>query len=172
MRIHPYRTLENVIEGAVITFVEITEQKRVQKTLREAETLRRLAAIVRDVRDAVTMLDFTGRIMAWSPGAERIYGWSEAEALDMSINDMVPEGSRKETLSMMRRLKKGETFEPMRVKCLTRKGTVVDVWLTVSALVNKQGKPYAVSTIERKISEPRRSENSGGVLSAKHNPGG
>ena len=152
MRIHPYRTLENVIEGAVITFVEITEQKRVQEALREAETLRRLAAIVRDVGDAVTMQDFTGRILAWNPGAERIYGWSEAEALGMHVSDMVPEGFRDETLSMMRRLKKGETFEPMRVQRLTREGRVVDVWSTASALVDKDGKRYAVSTIERKIS--------------------
>jgi two-component system CheB/CheR fusion protein len=37
MRIMPYRTLENVIEGAVITFVEITEMKKTREALREAE---------------------------------------------------------------------------------------------------------------------------------------
>ena len=173
MRIHPYRTLENVIEGAVITFVEITEQKRVQDALREAETLRRLAAIVRDVGDAVTMQDFEGRILAWNPGAEKIYGWSEAEALGMNAIKMIPESSRDETLSMMRRLKKGETFEPIRVQRLTRQGRTVDVWLTVSALVNQDGRPYAVSTIGRKISYPKEAESSDGpVLQSKDKPGG
>ena len=97
MRIRPYRTLDNVIEGAVVTFVEITEQKRVQESLREAETLRRLAAIVRDAIDAITMQDFEGRILAWNPGAARMYGWSESEALTMNIRDMVPEKSRAES---------------------------------------------------------------------------
>ncbi|MGE5258038.1 MAG: chemotaxis protein CheB, partial [Hyphomicrobiales bacterium] len=92
MRIHPYRTLENVIEGAVVTFVEITEQKRMLEELRTSqETERRLAAMVRDVSEAVTMQDFDGRILAWNPGAARIYGWSEAEALAMNVRDMMPE---------------------------------------------------------------------------------
>jgi two-component system CheB/CheR fusion protein len=37
LRIRPYRTLENVIEGAVITFTEITEMKKAQAALRESE---------------------------------------------------------------------------------------------------------------------------------------
>ena len=71
MALRPYRTLENVIEGAVVTFVEITEQKRMQAALQEAATLRRLAAVVRDSSEAITMLDFEGRILAWNPAAER-----------------------------------------------------------------------------------------------------
>ena len=47
LRIRPYRTLENVIEGAVITFTEITEMKEAQEALRESATLRHLAAVVR-----------------------------------------------------------------------------------------------------------------------------
>ena len=37
MRIHPYRTLENVIEGAVLTFVDITTLKRVEAALQTAQ---------------------------------------------------------------------------------------------------------------------------------------
>ncbi len=44
MRIQVYRTLENVIEGAVITFVEITEMKRAEAALRESEALFRQLA--------------------------------------------------------------------------------------------------------------------------------
>ena len=81
MRIQPYRTLDNVIEGAVITFVDITEMKRAQEALRKANDLLRLAVVVRDAHDAITVQDLDGRILAWNPGAVRMYGWSEAEAL-------------------------------------------------------------------------------------------
>jgi two-component system, chemotaxis family, CheB/CheR fusion protein len=158
MRIRPYRTLENVIEGAVVTFLEITEQKRVQESLRESESLRRLAAVVRDSNDAVTMMDFEGRILAWNPEAERLYGWSEAEALSMKIGDMVPADSGDETLSRMRRLSKGEKLEPFRSQRLARNGEILDVWLTISALVDASGRAYAVSTIERQIQIRRSSD--------------
>ena len=45
MRIQVYRTLENVIEGAVITVVDVTEMKKMQVALRDSEALRRLAVV-------------------------------------------------------------------------------------------------------------------------------
>ncbi|MEJ2658868.1 MAG: chemotaxis protein CheB, partial [Desulfobacterales bacterium] len=63
MRISPYRTIENMIDGVVITFVDITKIKRVEMALRESEMKsRRLAAVVRDSNDAVTVHDFEGNI--------------------------------------------------------------------------------------------------------------
>ena len=75
----------------MITFTEITEMKKAQAALRESEDLRRLAVVVRDAHDAITVQDLEGRILAWNPGAERMYGWSEAEALAMNIRDLIPE---------------------------------------------------------------------------------
>ena len=71
LRIRPYRTEENVIEGAVITFTETTEMKTAQAALRESEALRTLAAVVRDANDAVLVQDLAGRILVWNPGAEK-----------------------------------------------------------------------------------------------------
>ena len=48
LRIQPYRTLENVIEGAVITFVEITEMKKCAGGAAGIRGPRRLAVVVRD----------------------------------------------------------------------------------------------------------------------------
>ena len=55
LRMMPYRTLDNVIEGAVITFTDITEMKKAQIALQESESMRRLAAVVRDAHDAITV---------------------------------------------------------------------------------------------------------------------
>jgi len=164
MRIRPYRTLENVIEGAVITYVDITEQKRIQETLLETEALRRLAVVVRDSRDAVTVHDFQGRIMAWNPGAERTYGWSEAEALTMNILDMVPESGREQTLAVIEQVGRAKIVEPLRTQRITRDGQVVDVWWTASALFNDDGKPYAVATTERRVGGDDQSARNRGFI--------
>ena len=151
MRLRPYRTLENVIEGVVITFVDITEQKRLQESLRESEVMHRLAVVVRDSFDAITVVDFNGVILAWNPGAERLYGLSEAEALGRSFGDMVPDGDREETLNMLTRLARGEVVEQIKGKRITSDGTILDVMLTASVLVNEKGRAYSVAATERRI---------------------
>ena len=79
LRVRPYRTRDNSIEGVVLTFIDITEVKKTREVLRESENQRRLAVVVRDAHDAITVQDLEGRILAWNPGAERLYGWSETE---------------------------------------------------------------------------------------------
>jgi two-component system, chemotaxis family, CheB/CheR fusion protein len=146
MRILPYRTLDNVIEGAVITFTDITELKRLQE-------ISRLAVVVRDSNDAITVQDLEGQILAWNPGAEKIYGWSEAEALEMNIRETVPENKRAEALEKVLRLAHSENLEPFKTERLTRNGGSVEVWITATALVNEDGTPYAVATTERRAAE-------------------
>jgi PAS domain-containing protein len=63
---------------------EITDRKRTE------EKMRRMATVVRDSNDAITIQDFEGRITAWNRGAELMYGYSEAEALQMSIWRVTP----------------------------------------------------------------------------------
>jgi len=151
LRILPYRNQYDAVEGAVIIFVDITEQRRLQAALKEAETLNRLAVVVRDASDAITVRDFTGRILAWNPGAERIYGWTEAEALAMNARDTVPPELRDQTLAMARQLSLGKVLEPHCTRRLARDGSTFEVWLTLTALVGPTGNIYAIATTERKI---------------------
>ncbi|MBI5583290.1 MAG: PAS domain-containing protein [Deltaproteobacteria bacterium] len=151
LNIRPYRTLENVIEGVVITFTEITLLKKAEAALRDSEALRRLAVVVRDSQNAITMQAFDGRILAWNPAAERMYGWTEAEALTMNIEDLVPKGRGQEALASLRRLSRAEFLEPGRVERVAKDGRIIAVWLIATALVNESGEPYAVSTTERGI---------------------
>lgn len=141
--IRPYRTLENVIEGAVITFTEITE------TIRSREALQRLAVVVNDSYDAITVQDLEGRILAWNPAAERMYGWSETEALSMNCGDRIPEQLREMVLNDIRQLSRAEILEPYHTQRLAKDGRIVNVWLSATALVNKSGQVYAISTTER-----------------------
>jgi two-component system CheB/CheR fusion protein len=149
MRIQPYRTLDNVIEGAVITFVDITEMNRVAEALCKANDLLRLAVVVRDARDAITVQDLDGRILAWNPGAVRMYGWSEAEALVMNVRDRIPERLREEALAMVHQLSQAEILEPYRTRRITKEGAVLEVSMVSTALVNEAGQMYAIATTER-----------------------
>lgn len=151
LRIRPYRTRENVIEGAVITFTDITEMRRTKAALQESEAMRRLATVVRDTHDAVLMHDLEGRILAWNPAAERLYGWTEAEALAMNVQDLIPQGQREKSLAVLRQLARAEVLEPHRTQRVTKAGRTIEVKLTATALVHDSGDVYAVATTEREI---------------------
>ncbi len=151
LRIQPYRTLENVIEGAVITFTDITEIKKAQAILQETEGMRRLVALVRDSNDAFMMLALDGRIQAWNPSAEKMYGWRESEALSMNLRELCPAGERKEALTVLRKLSESSMLEPQRVARISKDGQGFEAWLTATALFNADGEIYAISTTERRV---------------------
>src|SRR6202034_4210972 len=122
LRIRPYRTLENVIEGAVITFTDISILKKAQMALRSSEALQRLAAVVRDSRDAILMQDMTGRILAWNHGAEQMYGWTEAEALAMNIRDLMTKDNQEQMLAAIRQQCVAGGLDTERTQRVTKDG--------------------------------------------------
>ena len=69
---------------------DITERKKAEADLR------RLATIVTDSNDAVTVVDMDGRIIAWNKGAENTYGYRKDEALGMDVFKIVPEDKKQE----------------------------------------------------------------------------
>ena len=149
MRILPYRTLDNVIEGAVITFVDITEVVRVRVALRKANELLRLAVVVRDAFDAITVQDLEGRTVAWNPGAVRMYGWTEAEALTLNVRDRIPPALRESALQQVVQLSESHTFERHDTQRLKKDGSIVEIALTSAALIDEDAKVYAIATTER-----------------------
>jgi len=153
VRIRSYRTTENVIEGAVVTFVDINVQKQAQEKLTklEAEQRQRLATVIMDSNDAITLQDLDGNITAWNRGAQRMYGYTEAEALAMNIQDLVPKNKRQETLDFMKVIAGGELIESMKTQRLTKDGKILDVWLTITVIKDQAGMPLNVATTERDI---------------------
>jgi two-component system CheB/CheR fusion protein len=149
LRIMPYRTLANVIEGAVITFVNITDAVKTREALHKANELARLAVIARDAHDAITVQDLSGRTLAWNPGAVRLYGWTEAQALTLNVRERIPERQREGALDRLTRLSHAEVLEPYLTQRLTAAGVVLDVSIISTALLDETGKVYAIATTER-----------------------
>ena len=149
LRIRPYRTLENIIEGAVITFVDISELKQAQSQLQETLSIRHLAAVVRDARDAILMLAMDGSILAWNPAAQSMYGWTEAEALQKNIAELVPETLQQEAFKIVQSLSLAENLAPYQTQRLNKQGQLLSVWISATALLNQTGEVYAITTTER-----------------------
>jgi two-component system CheB/CheR fusion protein len=150
LRIQPYRTLDNVIEGAVITFVDITEVKAAQDALGKANELKTLASIARDSIDAFIVQDLSGKILAWNPGAERVYGWTRSEALAMNVRDRFPKELRQEALDRIHDLSLADHLETYSLQVLAKDGSLVNISLTATALVDDDGQRYAIASTERK----------------------
>jgi two-component system CheB/CheR fusion protein len=151
-RILPYRTTDNRIEGLVITFVDIHSSKLAE------EKLRRLAAVLRDCNDAVTVQDFDGRILAWNHGAQVMYGYTEQEALRRNAINLIPRSRRMEMRAAFRRLRRKQRIPPMEIQRQTKAGKVLDISLTISALLDDDGRPTGIATTERDITQRKRNE--------------
>jgi PAS domain S-box-containing protein len=122
------------------------------------ENIRLLATVVRNSNDAVTVQDFEGRIISWNRGAELMYGYSEDEAFQMTIWRLMPASKRTEQEQLVRRLRAGETIHSFETQRLTREGRLLDVWLTVTKLVDDAGTPVGIASTDRDITERKRAE--------------
>jgi two-component system CheB/CheR fusion protein len=145
MRVAPYRTMENVIDGVVISFVNITRIRNAQ-----AETAR-LGTILKDANDAVIVWNLDGRIMTWNRGAENMYGYTEAEAKKKNIMDLVPADKQVETNRFIEAVKAGREVTSFKTQRQTRDGRVLDVWLTVTRMPGADGGTPEIVTTERDL---------------------
>jgi len=76
-RVMPYRTVEDRIDGAVLSFVDITMRRRAE------ENVRRLSESTRDF--AMITIDLEGRVSTWNVGAERVFGYAASEMQGQSL---------------------------------------------------------------------------------------
>ncbi len=132
---------------------DITAHRQVQEELRLANDLYRLAVVVRDASDAITVQDLEGGTIAWNPGAQRLYGWSEAQALQLNVRDRIPPALRDGALATLASLSRAEVLQPYRTQRLTQAGAAMDVSIVSTALLDAHGKLYAIATTERHIPE-------------------
>jgi two-component system CheB/CheR fusion protein len=150
MRIMPYRTADNVIDGAVLTLVDITPLKVMETELRQ------LAAIVESSSDAIIGMGLDGVITSWNREAERLYGYSAAEATGQQAAILIPAERRDELPGLMGQVERGERIESYETVRRHKDGSLVRVSLTLSPIRDAAGRIVGASTISREIPEGRR----------------
>jgi two-component system, chemotaxis family, CheB/CheR fusion protein len=152
LRILPYRTVDDVIDGVVLTFLDISKLKRAE------EERAKLAAIVESSQDGIIGKTLDGVITSWNAGAERMYGFTAQEAVGRSIELIVAPESSEQMRAVFEQLRQGikvESFETVRVR---KDGRRLDISITFSPVYDWDGRLIGASGIDRDISDRKRAQ--------------
>jgi PAS domain S-box-containing protein len=122
----------------------------------EIERVRHLAEVVRGSQDAVFSKDTEGIVTSWNPAAERMYGYTAAEAVGAHISFIVPADHRGEEQEILDRISRGERIETYETERIRKDGVRVDVSLTVSPIEHPTRGIVGASVIARDITAQRR----------------
>ena len=148
----PIRDAQGNIYRLAGVVQDITERKQAE------EALLRLAAIVESTDDAIISKDLNGVITSWNAAAQRIFGYTEGEAVGQPIAIIIPPELLNEETRILRRLRAGEHIQHYETTRVTQQGKRVDVSLTISPMKDSEGRVVGVSKIARDITERKRAE--------------
>ena len=108
-------------------------------------------AMIRSSEDAILGKALTGEILTWNNGAERLYGYSQAEAVGRHISLIVPKELRGELAEVDARISRNEHLRHFETVRLRKDGTRIDVSMTISPVMDKNGQVIGLSAIARDI---------------------
>ena len=135
------------VQGWVGSILDIGERKEAE----EARAL--LAGIVDSSNDAIISKTLDGIITSWNTGAERIFGYTAAEAIGQSIAIIIPPERRDEEIQIIEHLRQGKKIEHFETRRLTKDGRHVSISLTVSPVRDRHGAVIGASKIARDITD-------------------
>ncbi|HEY2424304.1 MAG TPA: PAS domain S-box protein [Pseudolabrys sp.] len=138
--------------GAVNMLIDITDRKHAE------QVKQRLSSIVQFSDDAIVSKNLKGIIESWNAGAERIFGYTASEAVGQSVEIVIPPDRLNEEPEILDRIRRGERIEHYETVRRRKDGSLIDISLTVSPILDANGKVIGASKIARDISERKRSE--------------
>jgi PAS domain S-box-containing protein len=118
----------------------------------------RLAAIIDSSDDAIVSKTLTGVITSWNQAAERIFGYTAAEAVGQNITLIIPKDRLSEETEVLARLVRGERIDHFETVRRAKDGRAIEISLTVSPIRTSAGHIIGASKIARDISDRRRLE--------------
>jgi PAS domain S-box-containing protein len=136
-----------------LTKTTISERKRFERAALH------LSAIVDSSDDAIMSKDLNGVITSWNKSAERMFGYTEAEAVGQPVAVLlIPSDRQDEEPAILARLRRGERVEHFETKRKRKDGTILDISLTVSPVKGLDGTIIGASKIARDITDQIRQQ--------------
>ncbi|HWT80740.1 MAG TPA: PAS domain S-box protein, partial [Candidatus Methylomirabilis sp.] len=137
--------------GYLGSCLDITERKRAD------EGRQLLAAVVESSDDAILSFDLDTRVTSWNPGAERLFGFAEAEVKGKPAWFHVPPESREQTMRALERIKAGQATSWEGVRC-RKDGALIEVSISSAPIRNTVGEIVGGTTTLRDITPRKRAE--------------
>jgi PAS domain S-box-containing protein len=163
----PIRDDRGVVSGCVLIFRDVSERRQWEK--REAGRLvsaRLLASIVESSDDAIISKTLHGIIQSWNAAAERLFGYTSAEAIGRHISLVIPPERIAEEDHIIATLKAGTRIEHFETERVRKDGRRIQISLTVSPIKDDEGRVVGASKIVRDITEQKRVESELRALAA------
>jgi PAS domain S-box-containing protein len=133
--------------------MDATESPLTSAEARSFELSARLAAIVDCSDDAIVSKTLDGIITSWNRGAERIFGYTAAEAVGQHITLIIPEDRKSEEDDVLARLRRGERVDHFETVRRAKDGRLLHISLTVSPIRDARGVIIGASKVARDITE-------------------
>ncbi|HJP98474.1 MAG TPA: PAS domain S-box protein [Rhodanobacteraceae bacterium] len=155
----PIRDENGPVQGVLVTVVEVTSRHQARlEQKRNDRVTSRLAAIIESSDVAIISKDLDGVVQTWNAGAEDIFGYTAGEAIGKPITILMPPGREDEEAEILARIRRGERIDHYEAVRRRKDGSLIDVALTISPILDGNGEPVAVSKIARDISERKRAD--------------
>jgi PAS domain S-box-containing protein len=148
------RDAEGRIAGGINVLIDTTA-RRAERKERERDAML-LGAIIESSDDAIISKDLNGIITSWNNGAERLFGYTAAEAVGNPITILIPPDRLDEEPEILARLRRGERVDHFETIRRRKDGTLLNISLTISPVKNASGKVVGASKIARDITESKR----------------
>ena len=123
-----------------------------------------LAAIVASSDDVIVSKTLDGVITSWNPGAERVLGYSAAEAVGKHIKMIIPPERWAEEDDVLARIRRGERVDHFETVRRAKDGRLLNISLTVSPIKDQDGNIVGASKVARDITERKEAEREFGRL--------
>jgi PAS domain S-box-containing protein len=135
-----------------IVYEDVTER-------RDAERVRKLlASIVESTDDAIIGKTPEGIIISWNSAAEHLFGYSRDEIIGRHISIIVPPEKRKELEGIFDTISRGGRISDLETLRIRKNGTIVEVSITISPIIDEDRQVIGVSTISRDITAKKAEE--------------
>jgi diguanylate cyclase (GGDEF)-like protein/PAS domain S-box-containing protein len=129
------------------------------RNLKQAEeSVLRLASIVEFSEDAIIGETMDGVITSWNRAAEKMYGYTMAEAVGQNLSFLLPAEKQTEIRAILEGIRSGQPILCFETQWLTKAGSVLDISLSISPIKDASGRVIGASTIARDITTRKAAE--------------